>query len=110
MAALSLQEAADQAGTSKVDIWRAIQAGSLPAHKNGDGGFAIDPAELFRVFERPAPIPPEPQAVDPPESVGRPEAAASPASETPATDDISAAFATLAAELKGLLGAAPRGE
>ncbi len=53
--ALSLQEAADQAGTSKVDIWRAIQAGSLPAHKNGDGGFAIDPAELFRVFERPAP-------------------------------------------------------
>ena len=106
--ALSLQEAADQAGTSKVDIWRAIQAGSLPAHKNGDGGFAIDPAELFRVFERPAPISPEPQAADAPETVGRSEAGVSP--ETPATDDIAAAFATLAAELKGLLGAAPRGE
>jgi hypothetical protein len=51
MAVLSLQEAAEQAGTSKVDVWRAIQEGTLPAQRTNDGGFAIDPAELFRVFE-----------------------------------------------------------
>ena len=54
MTAFSLQEAADQTGTSRADVWRAIQAGSLPAERLPGGGFAIDPVELFRVFERPA--------------------------------------------------------
>ena len=49
-----LQEAAEQTGTSRTDVWRAIQAGSLPAERLPGGGFAIDPVELFRVFERPA--------------------------------------------------------
>jgi hypothetical protein len=50
VAFLSIREAAEQTGTSKVDIWRAIRIGRLPA-KTDDGGFAIDPTELFGVFE-----------------------------------------------------------
>jgi hypothetical protein len=47
---LSLREAAQQAGTSKSTILRAIQSGRLSASKNDVGGYNIDPAELFRVF------------------------------------------------------------
>jgi excisionase family DNA binding protein len=50
MATLSLREAAEQAGTSKSTIFRAIKAGRLSAARTEDGGFAIDPAELFRVY------------------------------------------------------------
>ena len=41
MAVLSLFEAAEQAATSEVDVWRAIQEGALPAQKTNDGGYAI---------------------------------------------------------------------
>jgi hypothetical protein len=51
MTVLSLQEAVERTGTSKVDIWRAIQVGTLSAKKTDDGGFAIDPSDLFAVFE-----------------------------------------------------------
>ncbi len=51
MATLSLREAAEQAGTSKSTIFRAIKAGRLSATKTDDGDFAIDPAELFRVYQ-----------------------------------------------------------
>jgi hypothetical protein len=51
MGSLRLEEAAEKARTSKVDIWRAIREGRLSAQRTDDGGFAIDPAELFRVFE-----------------------------------------------------------
>ena len=51
MTVLSLQEAVERTGTSKVDIWRAIQAGTLSAKKTDDGGFAIDPEDLIAVFE-----------------------------------------------------------
>jgi hypothetical protein len=51
MTVLSLQEAVERTGTSKVDIWRAIQAGALSAKKTDDGGFEIDPDDLFAVFE-----------------------------------------------------------
>src|SRR6516162_7707292 len=51
MTVLSLQQAVERTGTSKVDIWRAIQAGTLSAKETDDGGFAIDPADLFAVFE-----------------------------------------------------------
>jgi hypothetical protein len=103
MAILSLPEAAEQAGTSKVDIWRAIQEGTLPAQRTDDGGFAIDPAELFRVFERQRPNegPAGQNAIASPQASGRPEPAASP--ETAATNDIAVAFAALGVELKGLL-------
>ena len=103
MASLSLQEAAEQAGTSKVDIWRAIQEGTLAAQRMDDGGFAINPAELFRVFERQRSNerPRGQNATASPQALGRPEPAASP--ETAATNEIAAAFAALGVELKGLL-------
>jgi excisionase family DNA binding protein len=51
MAGLSLREAAQETGTSKSTILRAIQAGRLSASRTDDGGYAIDPAELFRVYD-----------------------------------------------------------
>ena len=103
MAVLSLQEAAERTETSKVDIWRAIQAGRLLAQRTDDGGFAIDPAELFRVFEpqRPDERPVGQDATASPEASERPETSATP--ETAATNDMAVAFAALGAELKGLL-------
>lgn len=48
---LSLREAAKEAGVSKSTILRAIQNGRLSAARTEDGGYAIDPAELFRVYD-----------------------------------------------------------
>lgn len=50
MATLSLREAAEQTGVSKSTIFRAIKAGRMSAPRDDDGNFAIDPAELFRVY------------------------------------------------------------
>ena len=50
MANFSLREAAHQAGVSKSTIWRSVKSGRLSAARDDDGDFAIDPAELFRVF------------------------------------------------------------
>jgi hypothetical protein len=50
MTALSLREAAARAKASKSTIWRAIKTGRMNAARTDDGGFAIDPAELFRAF------------------------------------------------------------
>ena len=47
---LSLREAATAAGVSKSTIQRAIKAGRLSATRTDDGGYAIDPAELHRVY------------------------------------------------------------
>ena len=104
MAFLSLGEAAERARTSKVDIWRAIREGRLSAQRTDDGGFAIDPAELFRVFETQRPQQPdmEQDAGTATEALGQSETSAKP--ETAETNDIVVAFAALGAELKGLLG------
>ncbi len=51
MPGLSLREAAQQTGTSKSTILRAIQSGRLSATRLDDGGYSIDPSELFRVYE-----------------------------------------------------------
>ena len=48
---LSLRNAAKEAGVSKSTILRAIQNGRLSAARTDDGGYDIDPAELFRVYE-----------------------------------------------------------
>jgi hypothetical protein len=103
MVTLSLGEAAEKARTSKVDIWRAIQEGGLSAQRTDDGGFAIDPAELFRVFEAQGPEEPamEQDATTAIEALGQTETSVIP--ETAETNDIAAAFATLGAELKGIL-------
>jgi hypothetical protein len=104
MASLSLRQAAEQTGTSKVDIWCAIRAGRLPAKKTDDGGFAIDPAELFGVF---GPQGPDQSAVGQdttasPKALEWPETGAT--NEMVASNDIAVAFAALQIELTGLLG------
>src|SRR3954453_8540894 len=57
MSSFSLRQAAQQAKTSKSTILRAVQSGRLSATRTDDGGYAIDPAELFRVY------PPKSEAV-----------------------------------------------
>ncbi len=101
MAVLSLREAAEQTEKSKVDIWRVIQEGALPAQRTEDGGFAVDPSELFRVFERQRPDerPTGPDATASPEASERPETSATP--ETAETNDMAVAFSE--AELMDLL-------
>jgi hypothetical protein len=47
---LSLRNAAKEAGVSKSTVLRAIQGGRLSAARTDDGGYDIDPAELFRVY------------------------------------------------------------
>src|SRR5208337_4907072 len=100
MAVLSLLEAAEQAATTKVDVWRAIQDGALPAQKTSDGGYAIDPVDLFRVFERKQPEP-RPTPVEP---APAPDATrgdkTDEASEPAVLGDVSVAFAALRAELE----------
>lgn len=48
--ALTLGQAAKAADRSKTAVLRAIQNGRLSAEKDETGQYAIEPAELFRVF------------------------------------------------------------
>lgn len=48
---LSASKAAEATGKSIPTISRAIKSGRLSARKLDGGGYEIDPAELFRVFE-----------------------------------------------------------
>src|SRR3954469_14369338 len=50
MTTFGLRQAAQEAGTSKSTILRAIQSGRLSATRTDDGGYSIEPAELFRVY------------------------------------------------------------
>src|SRR3954453_19833010 len=56
---LSLGQAAKETGMNKSTLSRAIKNGKLSATRQENGGYAIDPAELFRVFA-PAPKDTEP--------------------------------------------------
>jgi hypothetical protein len=47
---LSLGQAAKETGMDKSTISRAIKSGKLSATRQENRGYAIDPAELFRVF------------------------------------------------------------
>jgi excisionase family DNA binding protein len=51
MPGLSLREAAKQVNVSKSTILRAVRSGRMSAGRTEDGGYSIDPAELFRVYE-----------------------------------------------------------
>lgn len=107
MAVWSLREAAEQARVSKVDIWRAVRAGALPALKTHDGDYFVDSAQLFRVFETQQP---EQRVMAPVEKA--PPRRPSETGETPetaTTDDMAVAFAALEAELRGLLPDASKG-
>ena len=46
----TLQGAADATGKAKTTIQRAIKAGKLSANRNENGSYAIDAAELSRVY------------------------------------------------------------
>ena len=48
----TLGEAAKETGLAKSAISRAIKSGRLSAVRQENGSFAIDPAELFRVYPR----------------------------------------------------------
>ena len=48
---LTLRQAAAEVGRSKSTLLRSIQSGRLSAERQEDGGYLIDPAELFRVYE-----------------------------------------------------------
>ena len=101
MTVLSLQEAVERTGASKVDIWRAIQAGTLSAKKTDDGGFEIDPADLFAVFQTKQ-ADQRPMADDAQTSVEASESPETTTEKVP-TNDIAVTFAALGTELKGLL-------
>lgn len=46
----TLGSAARATGVSKSTIYRAVKSGKLSARRNDDGEYAIDPAELHRVY------------------------------------------------------------
>jgi len=48
----TLGEAAKEVGKSKTTLTRAITAGRMSGRRLEDGSYEIDPAELFRVFDR----------------------------------------------------------
>lgn len=99
MAGLSLREAAQQAGTSKSTILRAIQGGRLSATRTDDGGYSIDPAELFRVYPVKGGTDAPQQSPD--HSVGQ-DAPASAPLEAPAATELRIRNAALEAELSAL--------
>ncbi len=51
MALLSATQAAKAVGKSVPTITRAIKSGKLSARKLDGGGYEVDPAELFRVWD-----------------------------------------------------------
>jgi excisionase family DNA binding protein len=57
MPQFGLREAARQVGVTKSTIHRAVQQGRLSASRTEGGGYAIDAAELFRVYPPKAPHP-----------------------------------------------------
>jgi hypothetical protein len=96
---LTLGQAAKLAGTSKTTLTRAIRAGRLSATRRDDGGYAIDPAELCRVYTV-TPTTPETGA-----ATGRVVHQATPAGDPPATPcdpTVTARLAALDAEVRGL--------
>ena len=49
---LSLNQAAKETGKSKATISKYIREGKLSVIEKSDSGYKIDPAELFRVFDK----------------------------------------------------------
>lgn len=47
---LTLLEAANRVGMTKVGLYKAIKKGTISAEKNANGQWMIEPAELFRVY------------------------------------------------------------
>lgn len=96
MTQLSLREAAQQARTSKSTILRAIQKGRLSATRTDDGGYAIQPAELFRVY------PPKAKAVATDHCADQAVGHDAPADATPPVAADAVKMAVMEAELSAL--------
>ncbi len=104
MAALSLWDAAEQVGTSKSAIWRAIKEGRLDASRDDSGNFSVDPNEVMRVLALQAPAKKEPAQDSPAKFVEAPLPAA-PANLHFASGEMDSGrirLATLEAEIAGL--------
>lgn len=100
MTTLSLREAAELAGTSKSTIFRAIKAGRLSAARTDDGGFAIDPAELFRVYTPKSPsVAPERSKEH---SAGQDATSSETSGTASETAEIAAKMAAMEAELRAM--------
>jgi hypothetical protein len=93
MTTFSLRQAAQEAGTSKSTILRAIQSGRLSATRPNDGGYSIAPAELFRVY-------PPKTAAD--QDVDQPTGQYATASGAAGTTDLLVRQAQLEAALSGV--------
>jgi vacuolar-type H+-ATPase subunit I/STV1 len=52
MAGLSIKQASEETGKDRTTLLRAIQKGTLTAKKDKNNSWTIEPAELFRVYER----------------------------------------------------------
>ncbi len=104
MPKFSLRDAAQQAGTSKSTILRAIQNGRLSAGRTANGGYEIDPSELSRVYPpKLLPVVPEHSAHHAVGQNAMPELSRSASNVTDATDhELALRMAALEAELKGM--------
>lgn len=101
---LTLGQAARLAGMSKTTLTRAIKAGRLSASRRDDGSYAIDPAELERVYTL-QPSPPATPATSHSDSRAVHHATPSAtATATPPTPDVAMAtrMSAMEAELRGL--------
>src|SRR3954470_21717288 len=96
MASVSIRDAARQAGVSRSSILRAIQSGRMSAPRKDDGGYAIDPAELFRVF------PPKGSEMGQGDRSGDADRGQTVPPSPEPTDHLSARFAALEAEVQAL--------
>ena len=98
MANFGLREAAEQAGTSKSSIWRAIKSGRLSATKTDGRDYSIDAAELFRAF------PPRSEAETLEQPLGRATGQTVTSPETSGDDEtaLRVRLASLDAEIVGL--------
>lgn len=67
---LTLGEASKETAVSKGTLSKAIKSGKISAHRNENGSFAIDPAELFRVFPKQVETPQAEQSETPMETHG----------------------------------------
>ena len=91
---LTLGQAAKEVGRSKPTILNAINKGRISARKSETGAWEIDPAELFRVYDRVEPLNGEDGS-----DVSAPETPSQTPSSAPLEEGKAAA---LEAELKGL--------
>ena len=91
-AALSLRDAAKATGMSKSAMLRAIQRGTLSAVRDEHGVWAIQPAELFRVY-KPAAL----STTDNSTALGQDTAPIAPHADAELSSKLAAAEASLAA-------------